>query len=121
MLIKNGNLDSAAFKDFFEKLEWKKVPRVLSKKIKEHFFIGFYEDDKMKVEISVRPSKRMQVKESFKNRLKNGNEPKNPEDPNAIYTFGTSVEILVEDSFIKHLQKIAKTPEIIKIQKLDWS
>jgi len=121
MLIKNGNLDIKEFKDFFDKIEWIKAPRNLSTKIKEFFYLATYEDDNKVIKISIRPSMRMKISESFKNKLVDGSDPKNKEDKNAKYEFGTTIEVLIDNELLDRIKKKAQPPKENSIQKVIWS
>jgi len=110
MLIENGNLDFEEFKKFLNKLEWKKVPRKLGPDHSEYFYIANYEDEEKKIRIQVRPSLRMKVTESFKNRTIHGNIP--PEGYRGqLVDFGSTAEVLIDKSVIEKLKKIAKSPD----------
>jgi len=119
MLIKDNQLNNAEFKKFFPKLSWERVPRELSKKHTDYFYVGTYEDKKVKIKASIRPSKIMQLSESFKGFDKNGKKaPKGYRGE--TYEFGSTVEIQVPDKFIKEVDKASNKKNTNKTNKLEW-
>jgi len=121
MLIKNGNLDFEELKSFFKELEWKKVPRKLGPDHLDFFYVGYYESDEKIVEIKVRPSLRMQVTESFKNRIATTGKEPPKEYKGILANFGSTIEVVIDKSVIEKLKKLAKPKDkpIIKKFSLD--
>ena len=116
MLIKDGNLDFSEFRSVVKKLDWTKITRNLDGRRNENFFIGRYEDEFKVIKVSVRPSFKMQISESYKNKTADGKIPsKNYNGP--LYNFGTTIEVEIDQSFIDELDKIS-VPAGIKDKKV---
>jgi len=120
MLIVDGNLNVEAFKEFFNKLNWVKTPRKLSQDHIDYFYIGSYEDDKKVIKVSVRPSKRMQISESFKNRTVDGEIPNPKASKRGLVNWGSTVTVVVDDKFIQAVKDVSEFRSSEKIQKLSW-
>jgi len=121
MLIKDRQLDMEVFKSEYQNWDWRKVPRKLNEDIKEFFFVANYQDDFRIISVKIRPSMRMALTESFKNRDLNGNEaPEGTKVPNNKfkYDYGSTVTVLIDDNFLDKIKEIAKTPEANTIQKV---
>ena len=121
MLIENGILNIDEFRQLVPTLKWEQAPRWLNKDHKEIFYIAFYEDDKKEIEITIRPSLRMAINESFKNYTIHGNPA--PEDYKGnLVKFGTTIEVLIDNDFLEEIKKIATPMEPINapIQKINW-
>lgn len=119
MLIENEQLNVAKFKEFFNKLSWTRVPRKLGVNHTDYFFIGTYEDDEIIVKASIRPSLRMQVFESFKNRTLEGEIP--PEGyKGRLCEWGSSLTVKVDESFFAKVKAVSSELQPVKMQKLEW-
>lgn len=120
MLIKDGNLDIKEFKSMMTKFNWRRVPRWFGPDRKDVFYIVKYEDEEKKIEVSVRPSLRMKVNESFKNYTTKG-APAPENYTGTTVDWGTSVEVLIDEKFLNEIQKLAKNNlETSKVQKVTW-
>lgn len=120
ILIKDGQLNVKHFKKIFKTLKWVKAPRKLTEECKEFFYLGQYEDDKYIIKIKVRPSMRMQVEESFKNRLLDGRKP-SPKNKQKTCTWGTSIEVVIDKEVLKKIDDAASLLDENKVQKISWS
>jgi hypothetical protein len=120
MLIENGKLNVPEFKEFFDQIQWKRVPRSLGPNHSEFFHVGSYEDSDKIIAITIRPSKIMALSETFKNRMLNdGSVP--PEGyKGQTNNWGTSVEVLVDDKFIQAVVEAAKPLPAREHQVLTW-
>lgn len=119
MLIEKETLNIEEFKNFFNKMSWNKVPRKLGKNHKDFFYIGTYEDDNLIVKASIRPSLRMQIFETFKNRTLEGTIP--PQDyKGRTCDWGGSLTIKVDENFLNKVKEISKELPPIKMQTLNW-
>jgi len=119
LIDKEGNLDFDYFKKIHKELVWKKVPRELSKKVKEYFYTGEYEDSKRIIKVSIRPTKYMKIQETFKGRKPDGSAP-NKLYKGPLVNWGSTVEVLIDDSVLNEIKKLAKTPNITGVQKVTW-
>lgn len=116
-------LNIKAFKKVIPTLKWVKKPRKIGD-IEEMWYRGDYEDDTKIIQVVVRPSMRMQVTETYKNRLKNGTAPKEGQKPSAttpFMNFGCTSQVLVDEDFVKHIDSIAKPFQKKQVQKISWS
>lgn len=121
MLIEEGKLNIEEFKKFYHKLEWLKAPRVLGTRHKDFFFVGKYEDKETIVEVSIRPSMRMQIKEIFKNLVKaTGKKPTEDKkySKKDLANFGQCVEVLIDEHFKNKIEELAEFKSIEKMQKM---
>ena len=119
MLISDGKLNVQNLKSFFPNLKWTKVPRQLSAKCKEHFYIGVYEDSEVVIRASVRPTRFMQISESFKNRDKNGGKlPDSHTGPS--FVFGSTVEVKVPEKFIQFLEEHSSAEQQATLAEIEW-
>jgi len=119
MLIEKQRLNEQAFKDFFSKLNWKRYPRQLSAKVKEYFYLGTYEDESVIIKVKVRPTLRMEINESFKGFDRDGQKVRKGYK-GKTYSFGTTVEVLVDKKFMNKIKSVAKTPKDMGIQRFSW-
>jgi hypothetical protein len=121
MLIEDNNLNIKAFKDFFSKLDWVRVPRTLTQDHVDYFYIGSYEDEELKVSINIRPTYYMQVFETFKNRTLDGKKPTSISSKSKLVNWSSSVEVKVDDSFMDKVKSVAKDKPIQTSQIVTWS
>lgn len=119
LLIEDGQLNFQQFKKIHKRLEWKKVPRELNQKVKDYFYIGTYEDENILVKVSIRPTKYMKVEETFKGRKLDGSVP-NKIFKGQTCNWGSTVEVLIDDSVLDEIKKLAKTPKGDATQKVTW-
>lgn len=119
MLIKDNKLDIEEFKTFFDKLKWLKLPRKLGQNHTEHFYVGKYEDDERIIKITLRPSLRMQVSESFKNYTLRGElAPKDYKQETC--NWGATIEVIASKSMAEKILEVCEElPEKTK-QVLEW-
>jgi len=119
MLIEKEQLNVQEFKEFFPKLSWTRVPRKLGLNHKDYFYIGLYEDEKVIVKASIRPSLRMQVFESFKGRTLEGAVP--PEGyKGRLCEWGGSVIVKVDEKFFEKVKEVSKEFTPTKTQMVSW-
>lgn len=116
MLIKDFKLDVEEFKSFYTKIKWQKAPRKLTHDHVDYFYVGEYSDEERVIRISIRPSKRMQISESFKGFDKAGKKLEN--NPEKGVNFGTTVEVVISEATLEKIKKLATIIEPIKIQKV---
>lgn len=119
MLIENEQLNILNFKEFFPKLTWTRIPRKLGVNHRDFFYIGSYEDDKIIVKASIRPSLRMQVFETFKNRTVDGEIPP-PGHKGKLCDWGGSVTVKVDENFFSKIKEVSVEMSLPKIQTLSW-
>jgi hypothetical protein len=126
MLInwENKELNISEFKKAIKSLRWEKHERKLGISV-ETWYIGLYEDDKKIIQVSIRPTKRMQVSETFKLRKPNGTAPSekelnNPTARNKLVDYGCTAQVKVDDSFVQMIKNIAVKPKKKQIQELSW-
>jgi len=120
LLIENGLLDFQEFKKIYKDLKWRKLPRSLNKKVKDYFYVGRYEDDKKIINIAIRPTKFMKVEETWKNRKLDGSKP--PKGwAGKVCEWGTTIEVLIDDTVLDKIKKVSKTPKGGTVQKVTWS
>ena len=119
MLIENKSLNLKEFKEFYKNIDWKKVPRKLTKEYEDYFYVGKYEDDNKIIEVKIRPSMIMALSESFKNKDQNGNDV-TPTYKGKLYIFGTTIEVKIDECFLEKIKAEAKVPEKITIQQIKW-
>ena len=116
----NPELDLVVFKEMVNELPWYKKIRKLGS-VEQTFFIATLETDEKIIHISIRPSKRMQISESFKNRDTEGRAIPEGRQVREVVNFGATVEILVDDSLINKINSIAKDYVKPKQQVISWS
>lgn len=122
------------FKKIVDKLEWKVVTRTLAGK-QETFYNGYLEDDIKKIEVLIRPSKKMQVNETFKYKRFDGTNPTDKQvadfkkaeaegrpipSNSRLVEYGCTAYIQVDDKFINKLKSIAKAPQKTKLKTMSW-
>lgn len=118
-LIKDGKFKLSHFKKFYEKMQWTRVPRQLGPKHSAFFYYGKYEDEFKIINIRIRPTMFMVVEETVKGCDKNGNKVA-PNYKGPTFEFGTTVEVQIDEAFLKKIKDLAK-PEISNsIQKVSW-
>jgi hypothetical protein len=120
MLIEDGKLNIEDFKKLFSSITWTKLPRNLGVNHKEYFYSGKYENPEMVVSVTIRPSMNMAISESFKNRMPmDGSIP--PDGYRGpLVNWGSSVELMVDENFIKEVDNVAGQLMNKTIQKLEW-
>lgn len=119
MLIEENKLNIDYFKLIFDSIIWKKKIRVLSENRKEVFYIGKFENEDKVIKITIRPSMRMQVSESFKNRTLEGKVP--PKDfKGQLCEFGSTIEVIVDKSVVDQISQKSKNYETEKPQVISW-
>ena len=67
---------------------------------------------------------RMQISETYKNRLQNGVAPKEGQKSSRttpFVDFGCTCQVLVDDAFLKEVKSLATEFEKKAMQKLSWS
>lgn len=119
MLIENEQLNIVEFKLMFDKLSWIRVPRKLGPNHKDFFYIASYEDDKIIVKASVRPSLRMQIFESFKNRTLEGEIPTETYK-GKLCEWGSSVIVKIDEHFLNRVKEVSKDLLPTKTQIVSW-
>ena len=120
MLINNSELNFAEFKEFFPKINWLKLPRKLGVNHTEFFYKGTYEDDSIRIDITVRPSKIMAVAETFKKRMPNDGSIPIEGYRGQVVEWGSSVEIKVSDTFILDIEAVAGSFVNKATKVLEW-
>jgi len=121
MLIKDQILNIKEFKQFFKKLDWVRVPRTLTQDHTDYFYVGLYEDEELLVKVSIRPSLYMQVFETFKNRTVEGKVADKGTTSQRLVNWSSSVEVLVDDSFMKKVKSVAKEQKLNTHQTVSWN
>lgn len=121
MLIEDNILNTKEFKKFFKELDWVRVPRTLTQDHTDYFYVGVYEDSDISIKAIIRPSMYMQLFETFKNRTIDGKKPGQISNKTKLVDWGASVEVLVDESFMKKVKSVAKEKEPEKRQTLSWS
>lgn len=118
MLITDGNLNIQLFKELVPTLTWKIYPRQIGT-CTQHFYITKYEDEEKIIEVSIRPSLRAQIIETFKNRTPTGNIP--PSNYNGpLVEYGSSVEIIIDNKFLDKIKSLAKVEDSKNTQVISW-
>lgn len=118
-LIQNSKLNIKAFKEFFPNLDWIKAPRSLTSKHVDYFYIGKYEDEYKKVKIVIRPSGRMAITESLKNRdINTGEIPK--KNSAKVGDWGTYLEVIIDEKVLEKVREAAKTKPKMEKQTITW-
>lgn len=120
MLITNNTLDITAFKQFFPSITWTKLPRVLGTDHKEFFYMGLYEDEEKRVNITIRPSKIMAISETFKKRLPQDGGVPAEGYKGILVEWGGSTEIRIDDKFLVEVEAKAGALAPRTKQTLDW-
>jgi hypothetical protein len=105
------------FKEFFREMNWVLAKRKLGIATTQEFLVGSYEDDEKAIHATIRPSKRMQVKEFLKNVDDFGQ--KNTDERKNSMNFGRSAHVVVGDNLIKEIKKISKKIKKTKTQTID--
>jgi hypothetical protein len=120
MLIKDGVLNIEEFKALMPTLSWKRAPRWAGKDREDVFYISHYEDDNKIIEVSIRPSLRMLLSESFKNYTPKGDPaPENYTGP--LVDWGSSVEVIIDEKFLEEIKKLAEPAgPTSTLQKISW-
>jgi len=118
-LIKDGKFKLSFFKKFYEQMQWTRVPRQLGPKHPAFFYYGKYEDKFKIVNIRIRPTMFMVVEETVKGCDKNGNKP--PTNYRGqTFEFGTTVEVKIDEAFLKKIKDLAQAETTTSIQKVSW-
>lgn len=120
MLIEDEKLNIEEFKSMFDSFDWIKAPRKLTKKITEYFYIGKYEDSDKIIRVTIRPSMRMQIIETFKNRHPRTGAPVKEDYKGETVQFGSCVETLITENLLDKIKKEAVTNKKKTIQTIDW-
>lgn len=118
MLIEDNKLNIKQFKDFFNSLDWVRVPRTLTQDHTDYFYIGTYEDEEKKVSISIRPSLYMKVVETIKNLTPEGKKPTS--DNVRLVNWSSSVEVQVDESLMNKVKSVAKEKKQEENQIVSW-
>ena len=124
MIIENDKINVEELKKLVPQMNWIYAPRVLSIKHTDHFYIGNFENDNKKVSITIRPSMRMEVKETYKNRVHNTGElpdPKKKYKLGELTDFGYYAQAVVETSFLDKVKELAVANKGKDTQKIGWS
>jgi len=119
MLIVKQKLNFSAFKRFYKKMAWIKTSRKLSDTKVDDFYIGRYEDKEMDIKVSIRPSMRMAVSESFKNMTPTGEKPAK-DYKGKLCEFGTTIEVIIDDKFLDKIAKEVKSDLTGETQRISW-
>lgn len=124
MLIdwEENKLDVVEFKNFYKNLKWTKVVRRVGS-TEELWYKGEYEDEDKIVKATIRPSMRMQLTETFKNRLANGTAPKKGQKPSKTSPFveyGSTVQVIVNEQLVETIDKVSTKLQKKKPQKVEW-
>lgn len=116
-------LNEEELKNLLPKINWiKKIRKVGS--IEETWYRGDLEDNDRKIKLVIRPSMRMQVIETYKDRLMNGVAPKKGQKPSKATPFvdyGCSCQVLVSEEFVNKIDQLAKDFKRKPLQKISWS
>jgi hypothetical protein len=120
MLIKDQQLDMGEFKTFYKQMLWRRVPRKLSDNHSDYFYVGTFEDAERIIRISVRPSMRMQVSESFKGYMANGQKAPAGYDPAKLVEYGTTVEVMIDGSVLDKIKEVAVENPQAQTQNVKW-
>jgi hypothetical protein len=119
MLIADGKLNVETFKSLFEKLSWIQAPRVLGVNHREFFYFCRYEEDDWFLIIKVRPSKWMQVSETFRGRTIQGNVP--PENHNGpTVDWGSTVEVKIDQALFDKIKEVSVAKPEREVQTVKW-
>jgi hypothetical protein len=108
-----GVLNTSALKDYFNKINWIYVPRQLSEKFKDFFYIGTYQDDDRVIRIKVRPTKQANITESLVDAVATSG-------GRGTANHGDYCCVKVEDSFLDKIKSVAKEMPRRKQQTLSW-
>ena len=119
MLIENNELNVEEFKAFFNNITWYRVPRKLNNDHSEYYYIGSYEDDNIIVKASVRPSLRMQIFETFKNRTLDGEIPP-PDYKGRLCEWGASTTVQLTESVLNKILSVCQDLPVKKTQTMTW-
>jgi hypothetical protein len=109
-----GKLNPNALKTMFKDIKWIHVPRQLSKKFNDFFYIGTYEDDERKVHIKVRPTRQANITESLIDVVPAG------AGGRGYANCGCYCTVKVEDSFLDKIKQAAKELPRVDKQSLSW-
>lgn len=120
MLIVDGKLNIAEFKNQFQSFEWLKLPRKLGPNHTEYFYSTKYEDSSRIVKATIRPSLWMSVSESFKNRKPMDGSIPEEGYKGPVVEWGYYTEINIDENFLNKIKEIAKSPEEREKQTLTW-
>jgi len=113
-------LNIKTFKEQLELFPWTKKIRKLGNQ-EQVFYIATLNTDTKTIHISIRPTLRMQLSESFKNRDTEGRAIKEGSRPREVVSFGSTVEVLVDSTLINKIESIAKDIELKKPVVVSWS
>lgn len=103
MLIDDQKLNMKQFKEDFEVIAWKRVPRKLGPDHADFWYVGHFEDDERIIKVKISPSKRMAISESFKGMTIHGKVP--PENyKGQLCDWGYSVEVIINDNILDRIK-----------------
>ena len=109
-----GQLDTSALKSLFYDLEWIYVPRQLSEKFKDFYYVGKYEDNDRIIFVKVRPTKQANITESLIDAVPAGG------SGGKAANYGSYCCVKVENSFLDKIKEVAKEQPRIDKQSLSW-
>ena len=119
-LINEDKLNTELFKTIYSDLIWQRLPRQLGPNHQQYFYVGEYDDGIKTIRVQIRPSMWMKVTESYKKYDKNGKEIDN-KYTGQIYSFGKTVEVLIDDNVLDKIKKLAIPQNKNDIQRISWS
>jgi hypothetical protein len=117
-LIQDNKLNVDHFKAFIEDKTWIRVPRALGAAT-SYFYILKYEDEDKIVKLVLKPHKELCITETYKNYTLNG-EPAPKNTKAQTCEWGFYLEVVVDDNFIEHVQKVAEEQKKEQKQVLTW-
>lgn len=118
MLIENDKFNLKEFKEKYKSLDWQRYPRKLGPNHTDYFYIGRYDDDDWSIKVKIRPSLRMDISESYKHCDEHGN--KINASSKKKFTFGKSVEVVIDSIFLDKIKKVSRECDSNKVQKVSW-
>ena len=108
-----GKLNGPAFKDMFHKMKWIFVPRVLSEKFKDYYYVGQYKDSDREIFVKVRPTKQANITESLIDAVPSAS-------GRGAADYGSYCQVRVEDSFLDKIKEVAKEQPRNEKQSISW-
>lgn len=108
-----GVLNAQAFKEYFSKMSWIFVPRVLSEKFKDYYYVGEYKDNDRKIFVKVRPTKQANITESLIDAVPSSS-------GRGAADYGSYCQVRVEDSFLDKIKEVAQEQPRNKKQSISW-
>jgi len=120
MLIEDNLLNVKEFKKLVKKFKWVKYVKVTSPEKSETYYSATFKEGVREVKISIRPSGIMQISESEAKYNQMGKEVDLNTYKKEIFSFGTTIRVRLDDTFLKKIDKLAKPFKKDVLQDIKW-